>query len=297
MLELPFELEPLPAAHADAALKRLSKERVNSVPVLLGDADIFSTEWAETVDTFEAPDTVLRLAAEIDVDAWFRQHRRKPEETSEIEGPSAYRRLLFPVDLALAPLRLLQWLVTAERPGFFLWSLGAGTKRGSALDPIAVLRAQLEELRVLGTAPEAELREFEDAIAALEKEDNGPIFPDPVAYVTPRTGTMMAAGIVEAREPWQAIAWMQHGTYSVCVPRPLLVAHCKWLWQKFGARVITASTDHIGFELEQPIASAAKAKDVLDRFVALGATEVNADRRNGSGASLVGAERLWVWWD
>ena len=195
------------------------------------------------------------------------------------------------------PLRMVQWLVTAERPGFFLWSLGERGAHAGRADPIAVLRAQLADLRALGNTPDAELREFEEAIAALEMDGSGPVFPDPVAYVTPRTGGMVAAGIVEVREPWQAIAWLQHGTYSVCTPRPLLVAHCKWLWQKFGARVITASTDHIGFEMERPISSQADAKEVLGRFIALGATEVNAETRDGRGDSLIGAERLWVWWD
>ena len=265
MLTLPFPLETFPADQADAALKRLGQARKNIVPVLLGDADIFSTEWAESVDTFEPPEAVLAEARALDPDEWFTTHR--------VPSP--------------AP-RPISALGRAARVA----SRILPTRKAATSQDVARLREQLAELEALGDDwPEAR-----DAIAALEA-DGVSVFPDPVAYVTPRHGTSLAAGLVAVGEPWEAVAWLQHGTYALCAPRPILAAHCRWLWQRHGARIITASTDHIGLELERPIALATDAEETLARFLALGAREVNADRQGSDGASLIGARRLWVWWD
>lgn len=263
MLTLPFPLEPLPADQAEAGLAQL-RRRTNTQPVLLGDADIFSAEWAEIVDAFEPPDAVLAEAREIDADAWFAAHRL-PEVPPVRE--SALGR----------PFRVVSKLLSKRAP------------EPSRFDR---LWAELESLEAEGD----EWADAHEALAALEAQ-NLPIFPDPVAYVTPRHGHSLAAGLFEGKEPWEAIAWLQHGTYALCAPRDVLAAHCRWLWLTFGARLITASTDHIGFELERRIAEPAEARDVLGRFLALGASEVNADRRGSDGASLVDAPRLWVWWD
>lgn len=264
MLTLPFPLETFPADQADAMLARLRKARVNTEPVLLGDADIFSTEWAESVDTFEPPETVLAEARALDTDDWFTSHR-VPEPAAP--RPSA-------LDTAV---RVMSRIL----PG-----------RTAPSEEVTRLREQLAELEAMGD----DWSEAREAVAQLEAEGVG-VFPDPVDYVTPRHGTSVAAGLVDVAEPWEAVAWLQHGTYALCAPKPVLAAHCRWLWQRHGARIITASTDHIGFELERPIALPADACETLARFLALGASEVNADRRGSDGKSLLGARRLWVWWD
>lgn len=299
MLDLPFKLETFPAAHADANLKRLVAEQEDSVPILLGDADIFSAEWAEGVDAFVPPSEVLAEAVVLDTDAWFAEHgiaTSKPKLEGPVsQGISLFHRLfLLPFDAVLFPFRLMYWAGSRRRPLFLTPGL---YQNAPAQDPISLLRAQLKELECNGQGSAEEIAEFRDAINALAEDEDALIFPDPVAYVTPRQGEHVAAGMVEAKEPWQAAAWLQHGTYANCAPRAVLVAHCKWLWLRHGARIITASTDHIGFELERPIISPWEARNVLRRFVALGANEVNADLFDGDGKSLLGAERLWVWWD
>lgn len=306
MLDIPFPLATVPAETAEAALAELRASRPGFQPVLLGDQDIFSTEWAEYVDTFEAPDAILAEAREIDVDAWFANRTQQDRTAEAVMGRSVrtfnglYRVIAFPFDVVFLPIRLASWPLTGRRPSFFTRSpfdvahtrdLAAG-----AVGPGA-LRAQLAEFEAAGEGTAEELEEIRDVIAAMESDGTGGIFPDPVDYVTPRSGGALAAGLLRAGEPWEGAAWLQHGTYAICAPRAVLVAHCKWLWDRYEARIITASTDHIGFEMGRPIAAADEAREVLARFAALGAVEVNGDSRTSSGASLVGARRLWVWWD
>ena len=107
----------------------------------------------------------------------------------------------------------------------------------------------------------------------------------------------MAAGLVATSEPWESAAWLQHGAYAICAPKAVFVAHCRWLWIENGARLITASTDHIGFQMERPISTLIEAAEVMRRFQLLGAIEINGDLVGSDGKSLVGAKRLWVWWD
>lgn len=263
MLTLPFPLEPLPVDQAEAGLAQL-RRRTNTQPVLLGDADIFSAEWAETVDAFEPPETVLAEARGIDADTWFAEHGL-PDAPVPKDGPLS------------RPFRAIS-RVLSRSPDV-----------PTAYD---MLKADLAELEAAG----GDWGDAREALDALEAEGL-PVFPDPVAYVTPRRGGSVAAGLVSAGEPWEAVAWLQHGTYALCAPRAILAAHCRWMWEHYGARIITASTDHIGFELDRPIAYSQAARDVLNRFLALGASEVNGDRRGDDGRSLLGTPRLWVWWD
>ena len=159
-----------------------------------------------------------------------------------------------------------------------------------------MLKSELAILEEAGEGTPEELDEIREIINEIEANE-ACFFPDPVAYVTPRHGTKMAAGMVKADAPWEVAAWLQHGTYALCAPKPVFVAHCKWLWDAYGARIITASTDHVGFQMDRPIDTLDKAAEVLRRFRALGATEVNADRQDTSGSSLHRADRLWVWWN
>lgn len=282
MLDIPFDLETVPADHADRELERLTKERKTSVPVLLGDADIFSAEWAEVVDEFEPPEALLQEASALDADAWFADHLPAPA-TDKSQGMLG--------QIASLPVQLVQWPVTGQKPEFLSKEPTTPEDAG-----IAMLRSQLVELEASGEATEAELAEIREIIDDIAAEGTG-FFPDPVDYVIPRHGDSVAAGMVDAKEPWEAAAWLQHGTYALCAPRPVLVAHCKWLWEQHGGRIITASTDHIGFQMERPIETLEDAGEILTRFTTLGASEVNADYRGSNGASLVGAARLWVWWD
>lgn len=299
MLDIPFQLEALPAKHADAALKRLTREKRDSIPILLGDADIFSAEWAESVDAFQPPSEVLQAAIMVDVDAWFAEHGIStslpiPAPQDQKVVPVLERFCLLPFDAMMFPFRLMYWAAARRRPHFFTPGL---VQYAPAEDPISLLRAQLAELEGRGVETKENIARFRATISALAIADETAIFPDPVAYVTPRRGTHVAAGLVQAAEPWQAAAWLQHGAYAQAARHPVLVAHCKWLWLRHGARIITASTDHMGFEMDRPIASPWAARDVLARFAALGATEVNAEQSDGDGKSLIGAKRLWVWWD
>ena len=302
-MDIPFSLTDVPAKDADRALERLSRERPGIVPVLLGDADIFSTEWAELVDMFEPPETVLEEARAIDVDAWFdgQASWKATAEAAMDKQLRGFNRMVrvvsLPFDILMLPLRLLSWLRSGRRPVFFsrfaFDPIGIQDAENSTL---ATLKAQLAELEAAGEGSDEELADIGQIIADMEAEGTS-IFPDPVDYVTPRRSETMAAGMVEARESWEAAAWLQHGTYAVCAPKPVLVALCKWLWEQHGARIITASTDSIGFEMDRPIETAEAAEQVLSRFAALGASEVNADHRGTGGSSLIGAPRLWVWWD
>ena len=113
MMDIPFTLETVPARDAEQALERLSRERPNTVPVLLGDADIFSTEWAEMVDMFEPPEAVLDEARGIDIDAWF---DGQASQHAEAEAAFAkqmktfnlfYRLVVLPLDVLFLPFRLL----------------------------------------------------------------------------------------------------------------------------------------------------------------------------------------------
>lgn len=278
MLDIPFALETIPANDADNALARLTRDQIDAVPVLLGDADIFSAEWAETVDTFEPPEEVLAQALALDTEAWFANHTVSPQLSEAGKG-------------------FLGRLYHAAASPFGTRSLAIGTDTAAeAAHAIAALNSQLADLEASGQGTAEEFADIRQIIDAAE-QDGTNIFPDPVAYVTPRRGDRLAAGLVKVREPWEAAAWLQHGTYALCAPKPVLVGLCKWLWEQHGGRIITASTDHIGFQMERPIASLEEAEVVLRRFSALGADAINADHRGSSGVSLVDAERLWVWWD
>lgn len=305
MLEIPFPLRTFPSDGAVLALEALRRERPGVVPVLLGDADIFSAEWAEVVDEFQDPEGILAEARRLDIDAWFSGRSTGVSEAEarmdrSVKGFNlVYRVVTFPLDAALFPIRLGVWAATRRRPRFLSRSpFDAGTgETDVGATGLESLKAQLAELEAAGAGSEADLAEIREVIAAMEAEGAAPIFPDPVDYVTPRSGGEVAAGLIIGAEPWEGTAWLQHGTYAMCAPKPVFVAHCRWMWQRFGAAPITASTDHVGFELSRPIGSAEEAQEVLRRFTLLGATEINADHAGSGGDSLVGAPRLWVWWD
>lgn len=303
MLDIPFPLETVPSDRAGTALETLRRQRPGVTPVLLGDADVFSTEWAEVVDIFEPPDEILAEAREIDIDAWFENRRADMAAADAGMGRSlrvfngAYRVAAFPFDVALFPFRLIRWPFTGRRPGFLSRSpFDHGAVRNS-VSGVDALKSQLSELEAAGEGSDEELADIRAIIAGLEAGDHVTPFPDPVDYVTPRRGSEMAAGLLEASLPWESTAWLQHGTYALCAPKPVFVAHCRWMWDTFGAGPITASTDHIGFQVDRPIATPEDAREVLRRFALLGATEINGDRHGSDGYSLVGAPRLWVWWD
>ena len=301
MLQIPFPLETVPADRAETALTELIARKGDVTPVLLGDADVFSMEWAEQVDEFEDPEDILADARALDIDAWFAN--RLPSPAPGEAGLDATRKVLngvhrvasVPVDVVLMPVRALSWPINGKRPNFRSRALFQGDEdKGDYL--VDMLRNQLAELEAAGEGTPEELAEIRDVIDEIEADGPGGMFPDPVAYVTPRRGGQLAAGLLSASEPWEGAAWLQHGAYAICAPKAVFVAHCRWLWEQHRARIITASTDHIGFQMERPLGRESAA-EVLARFAALGATEINGDHAGSDGESLVGASRLWVWWD
>lgn len=309
MLAIPFPLENVPAEIAADAIVRLRTEHPGTAPVLLGDADVFSTEWAESVDQFEDPAQIIAESDAIDTEAWFAARApRLAKAEARMEKPlrlfnRSWRVLALPFDVAMLPARLVKWALTRNRPIFLSRSpfdIGplAEEAQELSLGTVEMLKAQLADLESSGEGSEDDLNEIREVIAAIEAE--GPdfrVFPDPVDYITPRHGGTVAAGLIASDEPWQIAAWLQHGTYALCAPKPVLVAHCHWLWDTYGARIITASTDHIGFEVTRPIETEDEAREVLARFFAIGADEVNAEQRGTDATSLIGASRWWVWWD
>lgn len=309
MLSLPFSIERLPVPTADESLHAILRDRPGLVPVLLGDEDVFSVEWAECVDEFEDPKGILAEADSVDVDSWFAA--RRPElahaearmENSLKRFNAIWRVLILPYDMLMCPFRLLRWMLTGQKPAFLsrtpfdIGPLGEASKAASS-SSVEALRTQMAELERLGEGSEEDLREIREVIEAIEIEGTDHrIFPDPIDYLTPRHGESLAAGLIETDAPWKAVAWLQHGSYAVSAPKPVLVAHCRWLWEEYGARVITASTDHLGFEVARPLETSEEAREVLTRFFTLCADEVNAEHRGTDGTSLIGANRWWVWWD
>ena len=284
MLDIPFPLETVPARQADAALKELIADRKGVAPVLLGDRDVFSTEWAEYVDVFENPKEILAEARALDSEVWFANRiARKYPRRVELGAPR------WIAGVVSIPRRVKERL----SPG------SAEVDAQSTEKPtlVSVLKAQLAELERAGEGSEAELSEMREVIDEIAADGTEGLFPDPVGYVTPRRGTELAAGLVDADEPWETAAWLQHGAYAVCAPKAVLVAHCRWLWTTYGARIITASTDHIGFQMDRLILNRDEATRVMRRFEILGATGINGDRINTVGDSLIHADRLWVGWD
>lgn len=290
MLDIPFPLETVPVDQAEDALQELISEREGVTPVLLGDRDVFSTEWAEYVDIFENPTRILAEARALDANQWFAMRRTK-RQTRKIRlgAPKTLTNVVrWPGRLAQWPLRLF---------GQARDRSNAKSAEGENHAFVRTLKAQLAELEAAGEAKAEDLAEFSDVIAEIEETGTDTIFPDPVDYVTPRHGNFLAAGLVNSSEPWESAAWLQHGAYATLVPKAVFVAHCRWLWTTHAARLITASTDHVGFQMERPIRSLIEAAEVMRRFELLGATEINGDRAGSDGQSLLRAERLWVWWD
>ncbi|MDA8585435.1 hypothetical protein N9L47_04100 [Rhodobacteraceae bacterium] len=295
MLDIPFPVESVPAAQAEKALKELIDERDGVAPVLLGDRDVFSTEWAEYVDVFENPETILAEARSIDTDRWF-ANRKTPRKIRTVDLGVPHqaqswltRMTLLPVTALNLPLRMVKGLI--RTPDLAVETPIAETRLVQALN------TQLAELEAAGEGTDVELAEIREVIAEIEAGVDEGVFPDPVDYVTPRRGGDMAAGLVKASEPWESAAWLQHGAYAICAPKSVYVAHCRWLWNENDARLITASTDHLGFQMERPIGSLIEAVEVMRRFEILGATEINGDLIGADGKSLINADRLWVWWD
>lgn len=294
MLDIPFPVETVPAHQAESALQAIINADTGVSPVLLGDRDVFSTEWAEYVDVFENPAAILAEARALDANQWF-ANRRTRRSTRTVDLGASYRaqalltRLVQLPSVALnLPLRMVKGLVRASD----------SEKSEAPEDQLVItLRAQLSDLEAAGEGTEAELAEIREVIAEIKEGVADGLFPDPIDYVTPRRGGEMAAGMVAASEPWESAAWLQHGAYAICAPKAVFVAHCRWLWIENGARLITASTDHIGFQMERPISSLIEAAEVMRRFELLGAIEINGDLIGSDGKSLVGAKRLWVWWE
>lgn len=309
MLSLPFSLEQLPVSSVDEYFHAIRRERPEFVPVLLGDGDVFSVEWAESVDEFEEPLSILTEAETVDVEAWFAARRPElAQAEARMEGSlkrfnAIWRVLILPYDMLMFPVRLVGWLVSGRKPTllsrtpFDIGPLGEAPEAPSSAT-VEALRAQMEELERLGEGSQEELREIREVIDAIETEGTDHrFFPDPIDYLTPRHGASLSAGLIETDAPWKAAAWLQHGAYAISAPKPVLVAHCRWLWEKHGARIITASTDHLGFEVARPPETLEEAREVLNRFFTLCADEVNAEHRGTDGTSLIGASRWWVWWD
>jgi len=294
MLDIPFPVETVPADRAETALQVLIDTKAGVSPVLLGDRDVFSTEWAEYVDVFESPAAILADARALDANRWF-ANRRTRRSTRVVNLGASHRaqtwltRLVQMPSTALKlPLRMVKGLARApevDEPNVHDDEL------------VLTLKAQLAELEAAGEATDAELAEINEVIDEIKNGVAEGLFPDPIDYVTPRRGGEMAAGLVATSEPWESAAWLQHGAYAICAPKAVFVAHCRWLWMENGARLITASTDHIGFQMERPISSLIEAAEVMRRFELLGAIEINGDLIGSDGKSLVGAKRLWVWWD
>ena len=267
---LPFELLPIPAGGAEAELGR-SRPGVTSV--LVGDGDIFYAEWSEFVDEFQDPHEIVADAETLDIDAWFAAHgagtRRAAGrmKTAMTLFDRLFRMLMLPVDFLLVPVRLVRWVREGKRPGFL-------------------------------TPSPFSSREGDPLPEAAGPRPDGKEYPDPVRYVLPKDSPgEIAAALIEVEEPWQAMAWLQHGSYAQSAPMAAHVGHARVLWERYGARIVTASSDHLGFELERPVTATADARAVMDRFFTLGADEINAEHRGSTGESLIGAKRWWVWWD
>ena len=113
-----------PRADTANAVDRIRNENPRVKPVLLGDPDVFSAEWAETVDSFEDPQAIIDEAQSIDVDAWFAARMPRLAETEAQMERSlkwfnrGWRLLILPFDVVLLPARLLKWAVTRKRPEF-----------------------------------------------------------------------------------------------------------------------------------------------------------------------------------
>lgn len=284
MLDIPFPLETVPADQADAALKKLIADNEGVTPVLLGDRDVFSTEWAEYVDVFENPKDILAEARALDSENWFANRiARKHPRRVELGAP-----------------RWIAGVVSIPRRVVGRFSPGGSDADAQSTEKpslVSVLKSQLAELERAGEGTEAELSEMRDVIEEIAADGTEGLFPDPVDYVTPRRGTELAAGLVNVSEPWESAAWLQHGAYAICAPKAAFVANCRWLWTTYGARIITASTDHIGFQMDRLILNRGEATDVMRRFEILGATGINGDLIDTAGDSLIHADRLWVGWD
>lgn len=291
MLDIPFPLHTVPVAEAETALQAMIDENRGVTPIYLGDRDVFSTEWAEFVDVFEDPAAIVAEARALDTEGWFANRKASRRVRAvDLGRPRAITRLArLPADVLLFPIRMASRLSQPRPDG--------PVDEGGGSDLVRSLRAQLAQLEASGEGSAADLAEMRDVIDAIEAEGGEGLYPDPVDYVTPRHGADLAAGLVDAAEPWESAAWLQHGAYAICAPKAVVVAHCRWLWTTHGARLITASTDHLGFQMERPLQSPVDAVEVMRRFEILGATEINGDRTGSEGKSLLGARRLWVWWD
>ena len=295
MLDIPFPVETVPVDQAESTLQNIIDTENGISPVLLGDRDVFSTEWAEYVDVFENPAAILSEARALDANRWF-ANRRTRRTTRRVDLGASYpagafltRLVRLPGTALRLPLRMVKGLARASLP----MNIDAPEDQ-----LVLSLKAQLSELEAAGEGTEAELAEIRDVIEEIKESGTVEgLFPDPIDYVTPRRGSEMAAGLVATSEPWESATWLQHGAYAICAPKAVFVAHCRWLWIENGARLITASTDHIGFQMERPISTLIEAAEVMRRFELLGAIEINGDLVGSDGKSLVGAKRLWVWWD
>ena len=294
MLDIPFPVETVPVDQAESKLQAIIDTETGISPVLLGDRDVLSTEWAEYVDVFENPVAILSEARALDANRWF-ANRRTRRTTRTVDLGTSYPAQAFltglvrlPGTVLKLPLRMVKGFARVSEP----------MKTAPEDHLISSLKAQLSELEAAGEGTEAELVEIREVIEEIKEigEVDG-LFPDPIDYVTPRRGREMAAGLVATSEPWENAAWLQHGAYAICAPKAVFVAHCRWLWIENGARLITASTNHIGFQMERPISTLIEAAEVMRRFELLGAIEINGDLVGSDGKSLVGAKRLWVWWD
>ena len=183
MFDIPFPLETVPADQAESALATLQGQRPGVVPVLLGDADVFSTEWAEVVDDFEDPESILEEARALDIESWFR-NRIAPNVPRTADGPARRglsRMAALPVDVILLPVRMIKWPLAGHNPR----PAAASEPKGDYL--VDMLRAQLAELETAGEGTEEELTEIREVIDGIEA-DGMELFPDPIAYVTPRRG-------------------------------------------------------------------------------------------------------------
>lgn len=322
MSDLPFETLTVPANEAEGFIGAF--DRPGHVALLVG--PWVREEFAEFVDDFTEPAQIIAAAREVNVTRWIAErvaaeahfasafggifqaifgtqagppapdasdaekyiHAARASVDPENAEKSAYVRDLEEVlnDAAAA----------MRAPGDQLEAVVNVMERLQALnDRNRPLDETIQGLQTIGQffmgEQIAKMTGMDEMTAAFATppEPGGSAVGE--MYPTDTADTFIA--VLPIDDAWAALAWMQQGSYAQGSP-PALLAVARDLEKRFGARVVLATSDSLGFQLSKPVAD---AEAVVAAFQALGATTINDVEVPHAASHLKDATQWLVWWD
>ena len=325
-MKAPFETLTVPQSEAKAYLAAF--DRPGHVALVVG--PWFHEEFEEFVENFEDPQTLIQQAREIDIRDWVAlQLQDTAQFATGMNG--LLEALMGPLTASTRPgasdaekyIHAARQSFSEEENPAFIQDLEEVLQDANRVmnvedsDPMPDVLAIMDRLQKIGDQTKsldhniraiqtigqffvgeqiAKATGAEDVLEAMfgdaepENDDAAP-HDTQLIKATGQGDTVIA--ILPVDDPWAALAWMQHGSYSHHAVA--LLAAARDMAKRHGAVPVMATCDSLGFEVAKPATKA--AEDVARTFEALGATTLNEMDVSEAAPHLIDSNEWRVWWD